>query len=122
MNHASLSQSFHETVVAAATAAEPAYGMTTGRVAPSITALLALGAVVIGAIAFARRRGGGRALALTALVLGMATAGAGAFLALTAGGAPGTGNGIVASVGAIVLGALATGLGRLSARTGTARP
>jgi len=96
--------------------------MGSGRLGPTITALLGLAAAALGARALARaRRPADRfssdvrdrlpsalLLAVPAVLLG------GLFLAAADGG-PGTGNGVVGSAAAIVLGSIAIGLDRLAA-------
>jgi hypothetical protein len=93
-----------------------------GRLGPTITALLGLAAAVLGARAFLRaRRPDDRhpsevrdhrptilVLATSAVLLG------GLFLAAADGG-PGTGNGVVGSAAAIVFGFVAIGLDRSAA-------
>jgi hypothetical protein len=93
--------------------------MGSGRLGPTITALLGLAAAVLGVrvLARARRRadristdaGGQRP---TALLLGGAAVLLGALFLATADGGPGTGNGVVGSAAAIVLGSVAIGLDR----------
>ncbi|WP_460701465.1 DUF6223 family protein [Myceligenerans halotolerans] len=90
--------------------AAPVYGLTAGRVGPTIAALVALAAAVIGGGAVARRREGRRG-AIAAVVLGLVTMVSGAVFTATAGGGPGTGNGIVGSIAAVVLGLIACLLG-----------
>lgn len=93
-------------------AAAPVYGMTAGRLGPTIVAVTALVAAAIGGLSLARRRGGnGRRGAIVAFGLGLATAVAGLVFMATAGGGPGTGNGVVGSGVAIVLGLIACLLG-----------
>ena len=82
------------------------YGMTSGRVGPTVVALVALVGVVAGGVALRRGRGG-----VVALVLGLVGAVAGAVFAATADGGPGTGNGIVGALAALLLGIVAVVLG-----------
>lgn len=95
--------------------------MGSGRLGPTITALLGLTAAILGARALTRAKraghptpAGGRQTRPTALVLGLPAVALGALFLATADGGPGTGNGVVASVAAIVLGSLAVGLDRLT--------
>lgn len=101
-------------LTSAADAYEPVYGMTSGRLGPTIAAVAALVAAAVGALAVARSRGGkGRRGAIVAFVLGLATAGSGVVFLATAGGGPGTGNGVIGSGAAIVVGLTACLLGGL---------
>lgn len=95
-----------------------ATGMTSGRLGPTLTALVGLIAVVIGGRVLARSyrndtRSGGRG-AVAALVLGLISSVAGGLFAATADGGPGTGNGIVGSWAAMGLGLTAMILGGLA--------
>ncbi|WP_327114605.1 DUF6223 family protein [Nocardia sp. NBC_01730] len=94
-------------------------GMTSGRIGPSLTALVALAGVVIGRLALARSTGrigtGNRGrMAIVAMVSGLIGVVVGGVLAATADGGPGTGNGIVASWAAMVLGLIGMVLGGLA--------
>ncbi|MFI6774385.1 DUF6223 family protein [Nocardia sp. NPDC050412] len=96
-----------------------ATGMTSGRIGPSLTALVALAGVVIGGLALARsasRIGTGNRgrRAIVALVSGLIGVVVGGVLAATADGGPGTGNGIVGSWAAMVLGLISLVLGGLA--------
>lgn len=105
-------------LVDAAAQAAPVYGMTPGRVGPSIAAVLALGAAVASAVVLARGRHAGHRAANVVTGIGAAAAALGVWFWVTAGGGPGTGHGIVAAWGATGLGVIATGLGLLArART-----
>jgi hypothetical protein len=96
--------------------------MGSGRVGPTITALLGLTAMVLAARALARARGhrdprtslvpDGRP---TALLLGAAAVLLGGIFLAAADSGPGTGDGVVGSAAAIVLGILAIGLDRIAA-------
>ncbi|WP_280397975.1 DUF6223 family protein [Nocardia carnea] len=103
---------------AAHASAEPAVtGMTSGRVGPSLTALLGLIGVISGARALTssgRRSGAGPTAAVVAVVTGLISVVAGGLFAATADGGPGTGNGIVAAVIAVMLGLAGTILGALA--------
>ena len=99
------------TTFLAEAAADPVYGMTSGRIAPTLAAVLALAAVVWGAVVLARGVRAGSNRALQVIALGACSAAGGALLWATAGGGPGTGNGIVASWAAVALGLLAVVLG-----------
>jgi len=116
----------------AMTASTPVYGMTSGRLASSSVAVLALVAAVVGGLALARaRRSGAPGSAprgrggVAAVVLGLLAAGAGAVLAATADGGLGSGSGVGGAVVAVVLGLAAVVLGGLAAtrapQGGTAR-
>lgn len=99
--------------------AAAATGMTSGRIGPSLTALVALFGVVIGVLALTRSTGrigtGDRGRrAIVALVSGLIGVVVGGVLAATADGGPGTGNGIVGSWAAMVLGLISMVLGGLA--------
>ena len=106
--------------------------MGSGRLGPTVAALLGLGGSVIGARALLRRRAGAgaegpptasplRDRPAIAVVLGAVSLVLGVLFVATADGGPGTGNGVVASVGAMVFGPLAIGLGELARRSGVRR-
>lgn len=93
-----------------------------GRLGPTITALLGLAATVLGvrAVARARRPGDRDSFATpdhrpTALLLGMFAVLLGGLFLATADGGPGTGNGVVGSAAAMVFGFVAIGLDRFAA-------
>ncbi|MVU82246.1 hypothetical protein GPX89_34045 [Nocardia sp. ET3-3] len=92
-------------------------GMTSGRVAPSLTALVSLFSVVIGGSTLTRiargRAGNARRGATAGLVSGLIGLVLGSVLTATAAGGPGTGNGIVASWAAMGLGTIGLILGGL---------
>lgn len=87
-------------------------GLTSGRIGPTIVAVLALAGVVLGVLALRRRAG--RSGALGAVALGLVGAVLGVVFAATADGGLGTGNGLGGAVVAAVLGALAVVLGGLA--------
>ena len=96
--------------------------MGSGRLGPTITALLGLAAAVLGARALARaRRPADRISSAapdhrrTALLLGLSAVLLGGLFLAAADGGPGTGNGVVGSAAAIVLGSIAIGLDRFTA-------
>ena len=96
--------------------------MGSGRLGPTITALLGLTAAVLAARAFLRARRSGVQLASdarddqpTILVLGTSAVLLGALFLAAADGGPGTGNGVVGSVAAIVFGFVAIWLDRFAA-------
>ena len=96
--------------------------MGSGRLGPTITALLGLAAAVLAARALARaRRPADRTSSAapdhrpTALLLGLSAVLLGGLFLAAADGGPGTGNGVVGSAAAIVLGSIAIGLDRLAA-------
>jgi hypothetical protein len=101
--------------------------MGSGRLGPTVSALVAVVGTVIGAFALARARhrtdgdppvdaARARTLGAAALALGsVSVLLGGVFLAATDGG-PGTGNGVVASVAALVLGPVALVLGGVGRR------
>ncbi|MEU4343692.1 DUF6223 family protein [Nocardia sp. NPDC023852] len=112
---------------AAAVSVEPAatsYGMTSGRLGPTLTALVGLTGAVIGGLALrsAGRMGSGGRGPTVALVAGLISVVLGGLFAATADGGPGTGNGIVGAFAAVVLGLISMALGGLalgrSRRTG----
>ena len=97
--------------------------MGSGRLGPTITALLGLAAAVLAARALARaRRPADRISSAdrddrpTALLLGLAAVLLGGLFLGAADGGPGTGNGVVGSAAAIVFGSIAIVLDRLAAR------
>jgi hypothetical protein len=103
-----------------------------GRLGPTLTALIALTGTVIGARALARARRrarsdtsigatSARSGATAALVLGTIGLVLGVVFLAAADGGPGTGNGVVGSFAAIVLGPIAIVLGGL-ARAGRREP
>jgi hypothetical protein len=99
--------------------------MGSGRLGPTITALIGLSAVVLGARALARAQrpsdqllGDARP---TALLLGAPAVLLGALFLAAADGGPGTGNGVVGSAAAIVLGAIAIGLDQFARRRRSSR-
>lgn len=96
--------------------------MGSGRLGPTITALLGLAAAVLGARALLRtRRPDGRLASdvrdhrPTVLLLGTSAVLLGMLFLAAADGGPGTGNGVVGSAAAIVLGLVAIGLDRFAA-------
>ena len=96
--------------------------MGSGRIGPTITALLGLAAAVLGARALTRaRRPADRISSAapddhpTALLLGLSAVLLGGLFLAAADGGPGTGNGVVGSAAAIVLGSIGIGLDRLAA-------
>ena len=103
-----------------ATAAITIFG--SGRIGPTLTALLGLAGAIVGARALtaARRDGapGGPALAhrSVALPLGLAAVVLGVVFLAAADGGPGSGDGVVGSAAAIVFGLVAIGLDRSAAR------
>jgi hypothetical protein len=94
----------HDTVVAAG------YQVGTGRLVPSLAAVLALCSVVAGVRAVARRHRAGRPWTVAALVAGLVAAAVGAVHAATAAGGLGTGNGLAGAVVAVALGVLGAAL------------
>ncbi|WP_433634815.1 DUF6223 family protein [Nocardia sp. CA-120079] len=92
-------------------------GMTSGRLGPSLTALVGLVGVVVGVLVLARvsRFGTGneRRGAVLALVSGLLSLVLGSVFAATADGGPGTGNGIVGAWVAMAFGLIALVLGGL---------
>ena len=103
--------------------------MGSGRLGPTIAAVIGLIGAVIGGLALVRanRRAGSesdvgatsrRGRATAALMLGPISLVLGGVFLAAADGGPGTGNGVVGSIAAIVLGPIATVLGGLAlART-----
>ena len=104
---------------------EPLLGAITiagsGRLGPTLTALTGMIGVILSAVAYRRGRAGSnertsydRREAAAGLILGTISLVLGALFLLTADGGPGTGNGVVASVLALVLGPIAIALAGLS--------
>jgi Family of unknown function (DUF6223) len=87
------------------------YQVGTGRLVPSVAALVALTSVVVGALALARARRTGSVVALAA---GLAGAAVGGVHAANAAGGLGTGNGLAGAVAAVALGMIGAGLGALA--------
>lgn len=85
-------------------------GMTSGRLGPTLTALVGLIGVISGGLALTRS-GGRPAAAVVASVAGSISVVLGGLFAATADGGPGTGNGILGAAIAVVLGLIATILG-----------
>jgi Family of unknown function (DUF6223) len=92
-----------------------------GRLGPTITAIVGLAALTLGAQALSRARRStdrasskGRGGRRAALVLGVAAVLLGVVFIAAADGGPGTGNGVVASGAAISFGSAAIGLDRLA--------
>lgn len=101
--------------VAAQSAAEPVYGLTTARFWATSAALLGLAAVIAGWLALSRsvrRTGSGRRGALVAVAAGLTAFAGGALNLAVADGGPGTGNGVVGGGMALVLGLAGLTLGR----------
>jgi hypothetical protein len=113
------------TALAAPTAAQVSaqptpvgYGMTSGRLVASTSAVLALIGVIIGVLALVRPNGlfgtaSGRLGAFVALAGGLIGTALGGLTAATAGGI-GTGGGLAGAVIALVLGLIALALGGLA--------
>ena len=87
-------------------------GLTSGRIGPTLIAVLALVGAVLGVLALTRRAG--RAGALWAVALGVVGTALGVVFAVTADGGLGTGNGLGGAIVATVLGAVAVVLGGLA--------
>lgn len=97
--------------------------MGSGRLGPTMTALIGLTGTAVGGLALARARrrtgtdvdaAGGLRGATAALALGAISLVLGVLFLVAADGGPGTGNGVVGSIAAIVLGPIAMGLGFLA--------
>jgi hypothetical protein len=99
--------------------------MGSGRLGPTVSALLGLIGAVIGGLAITRASGRNVASsgvatfierngANAALVLGVISLALGGLFLATADGGPGTGNGVVGSIAAIVLGLIALALSGLA--------
>lgn len=99
------------------------HGMTSGRLGPTLTALMGLLGLIAGGVALVRATGrtgsrGGKKQAISALVLGTSSLGLGTLFAAQADGGPGTGNGIVGAWLAMLLGVIGLTLAVLAlART-----
>jgi hypothetical protein len=92
------------------------YEIGSGRLVPSLAAVVGLVSVVIGGLAVARsgRTGNGRApTGALALALGVIGAGVGGVHAANSAGGLGTGNGLAGAVVAVALGLIGMGLGGL---------
>jgi hypothetical protein len=104
--------------VSAQPTAAGSYGMTSGRLVASTSAVLALIGVVIGVLALVRPSGrfgtaSGRAGAIVSLAGGLIGTVIGGWVAATAGGI-GTGGGFAGAIVALVLGLIAISLGGLA--------
>ena len=103
--------------------------MGSGRIGPTVAALIGLGGVAVGARSLVRRRAGsgdgssGGPVAAPAVAVGLGTLSLalGILFAANADGGPGTGNGVVASVAAMLFGPVAIVLGGLALRVGGRR-
>jgi hypothetical protein len=82
------------------------YELGSGRLVPSVAAVVGLASVVIGVLALARSGGGrsGRARVVLALAAGLISAVVGGLHAANAAGGLGTGNGLAGAVIAVALG------------------
>ncbi|MGP3920216.1 DUF6223 family protein [Nonomuraea sp. 10N515B] len=93
------------------------YALTSGRLVPTVVALIALAGVVVGGLALARpggRFGQSRTAANAALTAGLVSvAGGGVWAATTAGTGFGTGNGFAGALVAVMLGLVSLALGGL---------
>lgn len=96
--------------------------MGSGRLGPTITALVGITAAVLGARRLVRTTRPAETTSSVlhdqgrvALMLGIFAIVVGGVLLAAADGGPGTGNGVVASAAAIVFGVVAIGLDRLAA-------
>lgn len=117
----------HEALTAPSTVAA-ATDMSSGRFGPTLTAVLGLAAAVLGARAFTRARHPGSPPKFagpdrppTATLLGVVAMLLGGLFLATADGGPGTGNGVVGSIAAIVLGSVGIALDRLGSKQQTHR-
>ncbi|MFI6217977.1 DUF6223 family protein [Nocardia brasiliensis] len=90
-------------------------GMTSGRLGPTLTAMVGLAGVVAGTLVLARvgriGAGNGRRSAMLASALGLVSLVLGAVFAAAADGGPGTGNGIVGAWAAMAFGPISLILG-----------
>ncbi|WP_327000215.1 DUF6223 family protein [Dactylosporangium sp. NBC_01737] len=88
------------------------YELGSGRLVPTVAAVIGLAGVVIGGLALARSARGAavQTLAVAALVAGLISAVVGGLHAANAGGGVGTGNGLAGAVVAVVLGLVAVAL------------
>lgn len=96
--------------------AQGGIGIGSGRLLPTVAAVVGLIGVVIGGLALARSRraGNGRAGAVVAAVLGLISVVIGGLHAANSAGGFGTGNGLAGAIVAIVLGLVGIGLGGLT--------
>jgi hypothetical protein len=92
------------------------FELGSGRLLPTVAAVIGLAGVVIGALALARsgRGGNGRARAVPALVAGLTSVVAGGLHAANAAGGVGTGNGLAGAVIAMALGLIGIGVAGLA--------
>jgi Family of unknown function (DUF6223) len=104
------------------------YGMTSGRLAANVGAVLGLIGVVIGGLALARPNGrfgtaSGRLGAIMALATGLIGLALGGLVAINSGGRVGTGGGFAGAIVALALGLIAVVVGgvALARSRGTAQ-
>lgn len=92
------------------------YDLGSGRLVPTLAAVLGLISVIIGGLALARRNAAdsGRARAVAALVAGLIGAVVGGLHLANAAGGLGTGNGFAGAIAALVLGASGMVIGGLA--------
>jgi hypothetical protein len=91
-------------------------GIGSGRLVPTVAAVVGLIGVVLGGLALARSRraGNGKRGAYVALVTGLISVIVGGLHAANSAGGFGTGNGLAGAIVAIVLGLIAVVLGGLT--------
>jgi hypothetical protein len=91
------------------------YELGSGRLVPTVAAVIGLAGVVIGGLALARaRRGPVQSSAAAALVAGLIGVIVGGLHGANAAGGVGTGNGLAGAVAAVVLGVIAVTLALLA--------
>jgi hypothetical protein len=87
------------------------YTLGTGRLVPTVAAVVGLAAVIIGAVALTRRR---RNQAVASVVAALVAVAVGGLHAANAAGGLGTGNGLAGAMVAVTLGAIGLILGGLA--------
>ena len=103
-------------LVTPSAASVAAYEIGTGRLVPSVAAVVGLVSVVVGGLALARPgpAATGRARAVTAVAAGLVSVIVGGVHAANAAGGLGTGNGLAGAVIAVVLGLIGVIAGGLA--------
>ena len=97
-----------------------ASGLGSGRLAPTVAALVGLIGAILGGLAVARSIG--RICAITAGLAGLASIVVGGLHAANSAGGFGTGNGLAGAIVAIALGLVSTVLGGLAMARNRRRP
>ncbi len=96
-------------------AAVGGYDVGSGRLVPTVAAVIGLASVVIGVVDLVRSRrtgaAGGQGGALLTVVMGLISVAVGGLHLANVAGGPGTGNGAAGAVAAVALGLVGMGIG-----------